>query len=138
MNQKLQLSGILDSIRQRHTSHKDSQTLAHSISNALSTNKDKFERVDSSQRKGAWRFTKSYRPRSSSSIEKPSTTNGKCATPIRLPSLSDCDEVFTNQSDPSPLPRSDEKNLNQKPPFSYSQLIVQAISKVPNRQELVE
>ena len=35
-------------------------------------------------------------------------------------------------------PRSDENNPNQKPPFSYAQLIIQAISTAPERQELVE
>ena len=132
------MSGILESIRGRHAHYKDDKCLSNSISVALSTNKDKFERVDPSQRKGAWRFTKSYRPRSSSSTEKPSTTNGKSETSIRLPSLDDCDEVFANQDDPSPPPRSDENNFNQKPPFLYTQLIVQAISKAPKRQELVE
>ena len=31
-------------------------------------------------------------------------------------------------------PRSDENNPNQKPPFSYAQLIIQAISTAPERQ----
>ena len=34
-------------------------------------------------------------------------------------------------------PRSDENNPNQKPPFSYAQLIIQAISTAPERQETV-
>ena len=34
-------------------------------------------------------------------------------------------------------PRSDENNPNQKPPFSYAQLIIQAISTAPERQEMV-
>jgi len=70
-------------------------------------------------------------------------------------SLDDVDEVIDTQDDPlSPLssrlpgsslspktkkdelssPRSDENNPNQKPPFSYAQLIIQAISTAPERQ----
>ena len=32
-------------------------------------------------------------------------------------------------------PRSDDNNPNRKPPFTYLQLIIQAISTAPERQE---
>ena len=137
---KLTLSSILDSIRQHYSHYRDDKSLSNSISVALSTNKDKFERVDPTQRKGAWRFTKSYRPRtpaSTDSVEKPSISNGKSETSLHLSSLSDFDDVFANRGDFLPSSRSDEINLNQKPSFSYAQLIIQAISKAPGRQEIV-
>ena len=130
------MSGILESIRGRHAHYKDDKCLSNSISVALSTNKDKFERVGP-KKPAVWQFTQAYRP-TSSSTERPSSTNGNSETSVRLPSLDDCDEVFANQDDSSPPPRSDENNFNQKPPFLYTQLIVQAISKAPKRQELVE